>query len=207
MYTKPLPTNSAIAKIASPIRKATIADATAVVALEVLAFSDDPIARWIYPEPQQYLAHFPKFVKTLAGKAFAHQTAYLLEASLGAALWLPPGVEVDIEAMVELIQATVSPVRQADLFMILERMDHFHPSQSHWYLPIIGIEPTQQGKGYGSALMQPVLEECDRTQTPAYLESSNPKNIRFYQRQGFELLGRIQVGTSPDLFPMVRYPE
>jgi hypothetical protein len=41
------------------------------------------------------------------------------------------------------------------------------------------------------------LNQCDHENSVAYLESSNPKNIPFYQRHGFELLGTIQVGTSP----------
>jgi RimJ/RimL family protein N-acetyltransferase len=55
--------------------------------------------------------------------------------------------------------------------------------------------------------MQPILKRCDRDRLPAYLESSNPANIAFYERHGFELLGTIQVGTSPPIFPMVRYPQ
>ena len=90
---------------------------------------------------------------------------------------------------------------------MFEEMDRYHPSGPNWYLPMIGVDPTQQSQGYGSALMQPVLTLCDRTQTPAYLEATSEKNAAFYQRHGFERLGTIQVGTSPSLFPMLRQPQ
>jgi GNAT superfamily N-acetyltransferase len=65
----------------------------------------------------------------------------------------------------------------------------------------------QQGKGYGSALLQYAFFQCDHNSRLAYLESSNPKNIPLYQRHGFELLGTIHVGTSPSIFPMLHRPQ
>ena len=59
-------------------------------------------------------------------------------------------------------------------------------------------------EGQGDALMSYALERCDRDRMPAYLESSNPRNIPFYERHGFERLGEIQVGSSPTLVPMLR---
>jgi hypothetical protein len=55
--------------------------------------------------------------------------------------------------------------------------------------------------------MRHALIPCDRDQIPAYLESSNPDNIPLYQQHGFELLGTIQAGASPPLFPMLRQPR
>lgn len=55
--------------------------------------------------------------------------------------------------------------------------------------------------------MKHTLDACDRDHAPAYLESSNPKNIPLYERHEFELLGTIQVGTSPPIFPMLRKPR
>ncbi|WP_373696803.1 GNAT family N-acetyltransferase [Microvirga yunnanensis] len=78
------------------------------------------------------------------------------------------------------------------------------PDEPHWYLPLIGVNPAQQGKGYGSALLKHALRLCDEDGTLAYLESSNPKNIPLYQRHGFQVLGTIQVGNSPPITPMLR---
>jgi GNAT superfamily N-acetyltransferase len=72
---------------------------------------------------------------------------------------------------------------------------------------MIGVVPDKQGNGYGSALLRHALERCDSDDKLAYLESSSDKNIPLYERHGFEVLGTIQVGSSPPLFPMLRRPR
>jgi ribosomal protein S18 acetylase RimI-like enzyme len=106
-----------------------------------------------------------------------------------------------------LLQRTVPEPVQKDLFAVFEQMSRYHPSEPHWYLPLIGVDPPQQGKEHGSALMQHALIPCDRDNQCAYRESSNPKNIPLYERHGFKLLGTIQVGTSPPIYPMLRKPR
>jgi GNAT superfamily N-acetyltransferase len=189
------------------IRTATASDEAPAVAVVVLAFSTDPAARWTWPDPQQYLLHFPTFVNTFAGNAFAHGSAYYADDYGGAALWLPPEVHPDEEALMALLQRTGSAQVQEDGPALFEQMGRSHPQEPHWFLPFIGVDPLQQGNGYGAALMQHALASCDRDHTPAYLESSSPANIPFYERHGFELLGTIQVGTSPPISPMLRKPR
>lgn len=189
------------------IKTAATSDEAPSMAVVVLAFGADPAARWTWPDPQQYLAHFPSFIKALGGKSFEHGSAYYVDGYAGAALWLPPEVYPDEEALITLLQRTASAPAQKDVFAVVEQMGRYHPREPHWYLPFIGIDPSQQGRGYGAALMKHALIPCDRDGTPAYLESSNPKNIPLYERHGFELLGTIQVGASPPIFPMLRKPR
>ena len=189
------------------IKPVTTSGEAPAIAVTVLAFSTDPAARWTWPDPQQYLMHFPDFVRALGGKAFAHGSAYGMDGHAGAALWLPPEVGPDEDVLMELLQRTGSASVQNDLLSVFEQMGRYHPQEPHWYLPFIGVDPSQQGKGYGGAMMKYALIPCDRDRTPAYLESSNPKNIPLYERHGFELLGTIQVGSSPPIFPMLRKPR
>ncbi len=191
----------------SIVKTAATSDMSGVIDVLIRAFSKDPIARWVWPDPQQYLMHSPRFVRAFGGRAFEHGTAYYIDGYLGAALWLPPNVQPDEEAMVAILQSTVSEQTQKDVFAVFEQMGRYHPSEPHWYLPIMGVDPPQQGRGFGSALMQYALAQCDRDDKLAYLESSNPKNIPLYERHGFELLGTIQVGTSPSIFPVLRRPR
>ena len=93
-----------------------------------------------------------------------------------------------------------------NIFAVFEYMGRYHPSEPYWYLPLVGVDPLQQGKGLGSALLQHALIQCDCDSKLAYLESSNPRNIPLHERYGFELLSTIQTGTSHTIFPMLRRP-
>ena len=189
------------------IKTATVSDEAPSIAVVVLAFSADPAARWAWPDPHQYLMHFPNFVKALGGNAFANGSAYNVDGYAGAALWLPPEVHPDEDALITLLQRTVSAQVQKDVFAVFEQMGCYHPREPHWYLPMIGVDPAQQGRGYGSALLSHALQRCDRESCLAYLESSNPRNIPLYERHGFRAIGEIQAGTSPTMVAMLRAPQ
>ncbi len=176
-------------------------DGNAVISTIVAAFRGDPVAQWFYPDSQQYLEIFPSFVQAFAGAAFAHDSAYCAEDYSAAALWLPPGVHPDEKALVAILEDTIPQPRQAGVCALMERMEQRHPAEPHWYLPMIGVVPEKQGRGYGSALLKHSLEQCDAAQALAYLEASTDKSVPLYQRHGFELVGMIQVGSSPPPVP------
>lgn len=174
------------------------------IAVLTLAFSGDPMARWSLPDPLKYLEVFPSVVKAFGGNAFASGTAYLADDGTGSALWLPPGVGPDEEALDRLFAENSPDSIKNDLPSIFEQMAKYHPTEPHWYLPMIGVDPAQQGNGVGSRLMKEALEAVDRDGVITYLESSNPKNMSLYERHGFEVIGEIQAGSSPVLRPMLR---
>jgi ribosomal protein S18 acetylase RimI-like enzyme len=189
------------------IKMAAESDEAAVIGVLMLAFSSDPMARWSQPEPLQYLTHFPPLAKAFGGGAFAPGTAYVADGYAGAALWLPPGFGPDEETMIGLVERSAPDAVKDDMYGVFEEMGKYHPTEPHWYLPLIGVDPSQQGNGIGSALMKHALIPCDRDGTIAYLESSNPRNISLYERHGFEVIGEIQVGSSPTMYPMLRKPR
>jgi GNAT superfamily N-acetyltransferase len=88
--------------------------------------------------------------------------------------------------------------------VVEEMMKKAHPEEPHWYLAVIGSDPTVRGKGFGQALMSSRLDRCDAEHAPAYLESSNPDNVPYYQRFGFEITGEITPPGGPTLIPMWR---
>lgn len=189
------------------VRTATSADEVQIVHTIVAAFATDPVARWCWPNAHQYLANMPAFTLAFGGTGFAHQGAHCTDDYSGAALWLPPGVHANEEAMGQIVEDSVAAAIRGELYAVLEQMATYHPSEPHWYLPLIGVDPPHQGKGHGAALLTYALERCDRDHCFAYLESTNPRNITLYQRHGFNALGEIQVGTSPPLVPMLRTPR
>ena len=193
--------------MATPIKSASASERERAVAVIVLAFSADPVARWTYPDPHDYLRYCPDLVRAFGGKAFDHGSGYYAEGFSGAALWLPPDVHPPEEEMAALLRRTVPERNQGEVFSLLGQMGGYRPGEPHWYLPLIGVDPARQGRGYGSALMEHALIACDRENKLAYLESTNPRNIPLYKRHGFEVMGRVQVGSSPPAFPMLRRPR
>jgi GNAT superfamily N-acetyltransferase len=169
----------------------------------LLGFASDPFVRWICPEASKYLLFIQAF-NAYGGNAIDSKTAFIAENFSGAALWLPPGVEADEEAFVAEIEKNVDPERHENLFAILEALEEYHPKEKCWYLPLIAVDPAYQGKGIGSQLMKRAIEAVDKDRLPAYLESSNPKNMTLYMRYGFETMGQIKIGNAPPLHPMIR---
>ena len=86
-------------------------------------------------------------------------------------------------------------------------LEAVHERRPHWYLAIVGTDPVHQGHGIGSALLAPVLEQCDREGSLAYLESSKEVNIRFYERHGFEVTQEVRIPGGPVMWPMLRIPR
>ena len=188
------------------VRAVSEREQQAVIDVITLAFSTDPMARWAYPNPQTYLAIMPETIKAFGGNGFAHGTVHLIDGGRAAAMWLPPGVLSDSDRLEALIKQHAPPEQKAEMTQVFEQIGRFHPEEPCWYLPLIGVDPTSQGRGYGSALLRYALEQVDRTGAAAYLESSNPRNVPLYERHGFEGLGSIQAGSSPTVIPMLRRP-
>jgi ribosomal protein S18 acetylase RimI-like enzyme len=189
------------------VRTMTPDDEGRAIDTVVLAFAADPMTRWVWPEAHQYLPTMPKVVRAFGGAAFAQDSAFCSDEYAGAALWLRPGVHPDEKRLVELMESTAAPDAREACGTIFEQMAKYHPEEDHWYLPLIAVDPACQGKGHGDALLRYTLEQIDREKAPAYLESSNPRNLSLYRRHGFKELGTIQVGSSPTVVPMLRPPR
>jgi GNAT superfamily N-acetyltransferase len=186
------------------VRTMSADDAASAINTVVLAFATDPISRWAWPHPHQYMSAMTPFAHAFASAAFVHEGAFCTHDYAGVALWLPPGAHPDSDRMDEIMATTTSPSARTDGPAIFEQMATYHPSEPHWYLPFIAVDPAYQGKGHGEALMAYALARCDRDKLPAYLESTNPRNVSLYRRHGFEPIGTIQVGSAPPIVPMLR---
>lgn len=190
-----------------PVRGIDAGQADAAFATITLAFGADPAARWSWPRADDYLRNMPLASRAFGGKAFDLGTAHEIAGFAGVALWLPPGTSSDEEALTSLFERTTSAATRKDSAKVFEQMAGFHPREPHWFLPMIGVDPARQGQGLGDQLMAHSLARVDAERLPAYLESSNPRNIPFYERHGFEALGKIQHGSSPAIVPMRREPQ
>ena len=189
------------------IRSATVAEMPQAVSTIVAAFLTDPISRFAWLSPHDHLHGMALATREFAGGSFEHGTAFVSTDFRGAALWLPPGVHPNAEALEQVFRDTAEAAHLDDLLGTFEKMDQCHPEEPHWYLPLVGVEPNAQGSGIGGALMRHAVDRCDQDGALAYLESSNPRNISLYERHGFEVVGEIQVGAGPLVTSMLRKPR
>jgi ribosomal protein S18 acetylase RimI-like enzyme len=192
---------------APEVRPVTRSDRDRFESTMAVAFTNDPLVRWAWADPLQYVRTFVPFTTLFGGKSFDHGSAYVIGDFFGVVQWLPPGVQPDDAPMLELFERNMSEPKLGQLLAMLEQMGGFHPNEPHWYLPLIAIDPIYQGRGYGTALMQQGLARCDRARQLAYLEATSLPSRRFYERLGFRVLGEIRSADSPPMFPMLREPR
>ena len=197
----------------SSVRRATLADAPRLAQALASAFHVDPVIAWVFPDEQRrrgVLAAFMEF--RLRELAFPHDEVWMTGGGAAAAVWLPPPGRWRLSRAqrLRLLPPLVRffGLRTASVLGGLERMEKRHPEdRSHWYLFILGTEPAARGQGLGSALLAQVLARVDADGMPAYLESSNERNLAWYGRHGFEITGEVAIPGGPRIWPMWREPR
>jgi ribosomal protein S18 acetylase RimI-like enzyme len=194
----------------SPHQVSPTSERDRAVATLVSAFVADPITRWFYPSAARYLEEFPQVLRVIGDRAFQNGSAYASADHSAVAIWFGPGVEPDREALVRMREQRnldVSEERDEELRGFRERHAAAHPTEPHWYLNFIGVDPAYQGRGLGGALLNHALAVVDQDGLPAYLEATTLNNRRLYERHGFVLVDVIQYGSSPPMYAMRREPR
>jgi GNAT superfamily N-acetyltransferase len=192
----------------TPVQPITPADLATAAATLAKAFAEDPVMSWLTGDRPARFARLARgFFAESARRSITLGAAWMTADGNGAALWTPPGKwKLDLLATARLAPSSLwlYRFRLPTAMRALSIMEGSHPPEPHWFLSLLGTDPSMQGKGYGSALLTPVLRRCDRDGLPAYLESSNERNIPFYERQGFVVTGKHELPGGPPLFPMWR---
>jgi N-acetylglutamate synthase-like GNAT family acetyltransferase len=194
------------------IRRATRADVPRLADVLAAAFADDPLWNWLLPDAVR--AHrVPKVFEVLLRSRLRIGDDVLTTTQLaGAALWASPG-NWDTTGVEQLrlgppmLWLHRGSLRRAQtIFAIAHRAHPKH--EPHWFLSVLGVDPTAQGTGVGSALLAPVLERCDEQGLPAYLETTKPENVAFYARHGFTVRDETDVPDGgPHLWFCWRAPR
>lgn len=192
------------------VRKATTEDLPALTGALSRAFHDDPVMEWLFPDPRRRPRWTRAFFGTRARQLLDQEEVWVTAESSGAALWaLPDRWKLSLRETLDMMarismgvgRRTVRGLR--GLSLIEER----HPHEPHYYLAVLGVDPSAQGGGLGSALMAPVLRSCDEDGIAAYLESSKERNIAFYARHGFRVIEEVRMPKGPPIWLMWRDPR
>jgi ribosomal protein S18 acetylase RimI-like enzyme len=175
------------------------------------SFDADPVFRAILPDDAHRARALPiLFVEWLRRLHLPLETTYTTDDHAGAALWSPPGRwHIGVLQQAAMAPRMLGALRGRTLtaLRVLLAIESPHPHRPpHYYLRVIGCDPTRQGQGVGAALLRPVLDRCDAEGVGAYLESSNERNVPFYRRLGFEVTGEVRTHLGPKASLMWREP-
>ena len=196
------------------LRPAKRADVRSMSKVLARAFYDDPVMMYMLPEAKSRTKALPPMFAALARHHFLRRGGSEVASRSGglggATLWDPPGQRKStrwesLRMLPTLAWYFRSRSRQTQI--LGEVMEESHPEEPHWYLMVIGSDPSVRGAGFGQALMRSRLDRCDGERAPAYLEASKEELIPYYSRFGFEQIGEIQIPDGPKMWPMWRMPQ
>ncbi len=205
------PDRHARLSLAADSRRATMDDARAIARLFAAAFQTDPVMDWIArPGPKRAAGLERFFYWLLQVRAIPFGHVWMASDASVAAAWLPPEAPASPGGFFE--QMKLLPMfwrlcgvpRFGRGRAMGAAMEKHHPHERHFYLAFIAVAPRFQGMGLGGTLLDTNLKQIDLTGLPAYLENSNPKNARLYERAGFVRQQNIAPAGAPPLTAMWR---
>ena len=195
-------------------RKAGGADIPALSKLLTGAFADDPVMVWGFREgarlPGALKAYFDFALKDQCAQ---HDAMYVAGDMQAASVWLPPSglasLSLPTWRMLLLLPTLVKISgwsRMSRAMAMGEALEKHHPPEPpHWYLFFLGVAPDLRGKGVGSTILEASLRHVDAAAAPAYLDNSNPKNTRLYERAGFRIISEYRARKdAPPIWGMWR---
>jgi GNAT superfamily N-acetyltransferase len=181
-------------------RVAAAADAADVTETFALAFSDDPVWTWAFPDEGSRLGKLREFWGLLVRGAMPHGWIWLTEGCGAATLWIPPGepdlVGPEADRYSPMLMELAGE-RSEEVALLSARFKAARPTEPHYFLSLLGTLPSHRGRGEGMWLLEENLAAIDEEGGAAYLESTNSANDHRYEARGFERFGEFSLPDGP----------
>jgi GNAT superfamily N-acetyltransferase len=180
------------------------------------AFAADPFIGHFMTDARRRRLALPPFFAAVLHDLLDSQAVYVSEVAgrlAGVAAWLPPDPDTPTRdarwrarlasARVRLLFPRAAPQVRAGFQALAAQ----HPSEPHWYLAFVGIKPSEQRRGLGRQLLDPVLDRADRENHLCYLETPFPDTRAFYRKLRFDDTAELRpVAGAPAIWTMTRQP-
>ncbi len=162
------------------------------------SFQADPHVNWLL-ESSTHKNKLSILVSYVIEEYFSHGHIYITDDDLGVAIWKTNKKEKfsfgqlkrDVSFLINMgIKCVIRNLKS-----LRDTNKHFPNDRDYYYLCMIGVHPQAQGNGLASKLMKPVIDMCNKLQTPIFLETGNEKNVEIYKKKGFRLTDIISRGS------------
>ena len=176
------------------VQRATVKDLDMVVEVLVDSHVDYVWERWALPWGDRGQRLEGLYMSMLRWLALPAGEVWMSRCGQSAAVWLPAGADQDRgpEAIAQLETATVAAF--GDRLQIIGEIDEIIATQrppAAWILATMGTSPMAQGRGLGTEVLKPRLAALDADGARAVLETSDRRNLGFYERLGFVVVAEL----------------
>jgi GNAT superfamily N-acetyltransferase len=190
--------------VALNTRRAGVTDLEAVVDTIAVAFHNDPVWSWAFPDEKARPVQFRRWWPLLVEDALTQDFTWMTDGAETISVWIRPNMPELTHDGAARIAPLLDELLGARSRIVLEgllRFEAAHPhDEPHYYLSFVATHDDHRGHGIGEQLLAQNLELIDAEHLPAYLESSNPRNLARYERLGFRPRGEFSM---PDNGPPV----
>jgi GNAT superfamily N-acetyltransferase len=203
--------------VESRVRQLERSEVAVAVSVLARAFMADPFLGHFMANSQRRRLALPPFFAAVLLELIGSRAVYVCDQAgrlTGVAAWLPPEPETPSRSArwrARLASARVRllfPRAAPDVWAGFDALAAQHPSDPHWYLAFVGIEPVEQRRGLGRQLLEPVLERADRERRPCYLETPFPDTRAFYRKLDFTDTAELRpIAGAPPIWTMTRQPR
>lgn len=179
------------------------------------AFASDPLFTWVFPSSETRPAALRRFMRVPVEYGVRYGRVTASHDAKAVCVWIPPGPGLTIPRMIRCgflgipFRVGFGPfARFAGANGVMDKIHKRRVPESHWYLLLVGVDPELQNRGVGSALVKEGLLQADQSSCPCYLETSEKRNLAFYERHGFVVLEEATLGKGgPLAWAMRREPQ
>ena len=202
--------------IGPPVEQLSPAEATAAAAVLVGSHASYPAFRAVFPRQRQRHRALHHFFSASLRDASELGSAWVVREGdrlSAVAVWRPPGEALwdtrrKLRASARLAMvALVAPASARRFFAYGANAERATPRERGWVLEVLGVRPDSQRGGAGSALTRLGIDRADADGLPAFLHTSDPANVAYYQRFGFEVVAEpVLVPDGPPHIAMRRAP-
>jgi GNAT superfamily N-acetyltransferase len=168
------------------------------------AFVRDPMILWPMAEAPDMEARVARHFATIYRDFMERGTMWEAGDGAGFAHWVPPGGAGEALETTDAIMATLRELTddEGTRYEILWEWVETRIPSDVLYLDMLGVDPPQQGRGVGSALLRFGLERADALGVDAFLETAVEANVAYYERFGFRVVEEGEVDEGPRIWFM-----
>jgi len=204
---------------ARTVRALNVPEREALVALYQRAFWDDPAIVHLLPNEKTRGKTLDAYMRMVIRYGFRWGRVQTIEEEgrirVGA-VWLPPGgappstIKQIRSGFIPLLLSNPNLGSLRNFFALGAMIEELHKKdiqKQHWYLWLLAVDPPDQGKGFGGAVLGPELLAADQGNSPCYVETAKTINLEFYKKQGFVIKREFPMpGNGPPMWTLIREP-